>query len=73
MDTASLVLVVLRLSEVKNKHTVSQSPVLNVSVKPCWLTTSVHQTDMKSDIRKIYFVLHVNAKFIETPTVILAS
>lgn len=38
MDTASLVLVVLRLSEVKNKHTVSQSPVLNVSVEPCWLT-----------------------------------
>lgn len=38
MDTASLVLVVLRLSEVKNKHTVSQPPVLNVSVKPCWLT-----------------------------------
>lgn len=38
MDTASLVLVVLRLSEVKNKHTVSQSPVLNVSVKPCWVT-----------------------------------
>lgn len=31
MDTASL-LVVLRLSEVKNKHTVSQSPVLNVSI-----------------------------------------
>jgi len=38
MDTASLVLVVLRLSEAKNKHTVSQSPVWNVSVKPCWLT-----------------------------------
>lgn len=35
MDTASLVLVVLRLSEAKNKHTVSQSPVLNVSLEPC--------------------------------------
>lgn len=38
MDTASLIPVVLRLPEVKNKHTVSQSPVWNVSVKPCWLT-----------------------------------
>lgn len=48
MDTASLVLVVLRLSEVKNKHTVSQSPVLNVSVKPCWLT---HQSTKQIRIR----------------------
>lgn len=64
MDTASLVLVVLRLSEVKNKHTVSQSPVLNVSVEPCWAGTSVHQTGMNAERRKIDFVLHINAKFI---------